>query len=110
MIYLPIDDFSSYSCYYVYDKDTIRAYVSQPAINSNSSYTDYFINSHYLSKSGSQTWGAYSTLPLCENLSKFTNDIYYRNDMPDILLMFFIICIFAFYIPFRVVKSWFKKA
>jgi len=110
MIYLPIDDFSQYACYYVYDKDTIRVYNSQPLVNSSSSYTDYYINSHYLSKSGSQTWGSYSTLPFCENLSRFTNDIYYRNDMPDILLMFLIICIFAFLIPFKIVKSWFKKA
>lgn len=109
MIYLPIDDFSSYSCYYVYDKDTIRVYDSLPQLNTSSNYTDYFLNSHYLTKSGSQTWGNYSQLPVCENVNKFTNDIYYRNDMPSILLMFLIFCIFCFYIPFKIVKSFFKK-
>lgn len=110
MIYLPIEDFSSYSCYYVYDKDTIRAYLTSPQLNSTISYTDYFINSHYLSKNGSQTFQSFSVLPTCENVSRFTNDVYYRNDMPDILLMFLIICIFAFLIPFKIAKSWFKKA
>lgn len=109
MIYLPINDFSDYSCYYVLDKDTIRAYSTTPSNNSSSNYTDYFINSHYLTKTGSQQFYL-TNLPTCENVSRFTNNIYYRNDMPDILLMFLIICIFAFYLPFKIVKSWFKKA
>lgn len=109
MIYLPIDDFSSYSCYYVYDKDTIRAYKTTPQNNSSSDYDDYYINSHYLIKSGTQTFGQFSTLPTCMNSTSLTNEIYYRNDMPSILLMFLIICIFAFYIPFNIVKRFFKK-
>lgn len=109
MIYLPIDDFTDYECYYVYDKDTIRAYKDMPVLNNNVDYTDYFINSHYLSKNGTQNFGIYSTIPICLDTDKLTNDIYYRNDMPSILLMFLIICIFAFYIPFKIVVRFFKK-
>ena len=108
-IYLPIDDLSSYSCYIVNDKDTIRAYKNTPVVNSTIDYDDYFVNSHYLMKSGQQIFGQYSSIPVCLDSSILTNDIYYRNDMPDILLMFLILCIFCFYIPFKIVVRFFKK-
>lgn len=109
-IYLPINDFSSNSCYSIVDKDTIRAYKNQPNYNSTSDYTDYYINSHYLDKSGFTTWGNYSTLPICINSSRLTNEIYYRNDIPDIILLVFLLSIICFYFPFRVFKSFFKKS
>lgn len=108
-IYLPIEDFSSYNCYVVYDKDTIRAYKTQPQLNNTSDYDDFYINSHYLIKSGTQNFSFVSSVPVCLDDSLFTNDIYYRNDMPSILLMFLILCIFCFYIPFKVVVRFFKK-
>lgn len=108
-IYLPIEDFSSYSCYIIQDNDTIRAYKQMPVINSNIDYTDYYINSHYIYKNGSQNFGPYSTIPVCLSTDILTNNLYYRNDMPDILLMFLIISIFAFYIPFKIVSRFFKK-
>ena len=51
-IYLPIDNVSDFACYSVYDKDTIRAYYTQPHIDSSSEYVDFFVNSHYLQKTG----------------------------------------------------------
>lgn len=108
-IYLPVEDFSSNSCYVIQDKDTIRAYKQMPVINSTIDYIDYYINSHYIYKNSSQNFGPYSTIPVCLNTDVLTNNLYYRNDMPDILLMFLIICIFAFYIPFKIVSRFFKK-
>ena len=42
-IYLPIDNVSDFACYSVYDKDTIRAYYTQPHIDSSSEYVDLSI-------------------------------------------------------------------
>lgn len=101
-IYLPLEEGQSYACYTIYDKDTIRAYNSTPAINSTSSYTDYFINSHYLHRQGSQTWGNYNpNLPVCLSSSEITTDYYYRNDISDILIIFMIISIIGVYLPYK---------
>ena len=80
-IYLPVDNISKFSCYSVRDKDTIRAYYSKPSINSNSDYVDFYINSHYLQKTGTETWGQWtSNLPVCLPNSSITNKIEYRVD------------------------------
>ena len=59
-IYLPIDSVNDFACYSVLDKDTIRAYRTQPQIDSSSEYVDFYINSHYLQKIGTQTWGQWT--------------------------------------------------
>lgn len=108
-IYLPISDFSNFACYSVNDKDTIRAYKTMPQQNSSSDYVDFYINSHYLTKTGNQTWGNYYTnLPICLNTSQLTNAYFYRNDISDICItycsIFFItICVVGF-----VIKCFFK--
>ena len=43
-IYLPIDNVSDFACYSVYDKDTVRAYYTKPALDSSSEYVDFYIN------------------------------------------------------------------
>ena len=45
MIFVP--NYENFSCVYVVDKDTIR--VLNPT---NDIYTDYYVNSHYMSKNG----------------------------------------------------------
>ena len=45
-IYVPY--YESGMCVYVVDKDTIRVFDD----NTQTTYTDYYINSHYLKKSG----------------------------------------------------------
>lgn len=109
-IFLPVDNVSDFACYSVLDKDTIRAYSSMPQINTSSNYVDFYINSHYLEKEGTQTWGSYAQyLPTCISSSAITNDFYYRNDMPDILIMFIILCIFVFLIPLKVFLRLFRR-
>lgn len=107
-IYLPS---TSYQCYVVQDSNTIRAYESQPRVNSSSNYTDYYVNSHYMFKNGTQTWSQYATLPTCSGAT-FTTNVFYRNDMPEILLMFFILLLVCFYFPYRIISRsfgrWFK--
>ena len=107
-IYIPLEEGENYACFEVRDKDTIRAYISTPSYNSTSNYTDFFINSHYLRKTGSVTWSNYSTLPVCVN-NQITQDFYYRNDISDILISFIIIALVCIYMPFKLFSRIFGR-
>lgn len=104
-VYLPS---TSYQCYVLQSEGVIRAYETQPRVNGSSDYTDYYINSHYLYKNGTQTWTQYATLPTCMGAT-FTTNVFYRNDMPDILIMFFIILLVCFYFPYRIISRAFGR-
>ncbi len=109
-IYLPIEDFNSYSCYVIYNKDTIRAYKNNPIIGENT-YTDFFINSHYLQSSGVQIITDTIELPVCVSSDVFTNKSEYRNDFSHILiiiLFFLIIIYFSYKIFSRLFGRWLK--
>lgn len=109
-IYLPIDNFDEFACYSVYDKDTIRAYVNMPQIDSSSRYVDFFINSHYLQKEGTQSWGQFTQyLPTCISKNSFTNNYYYRNDFTSSLLIFTIFAIFGILIPIKIFVRLFRR-
>lgn len=109
-IYLPIYNVNDFACYSIYDKDTVRAYYTKPALDSSSNYVDFFINSHYLQKTGIQSWGQWnSSLPTCLSSDSITTDYYYRNDFPDILLIFIIFAIVGIYLPFKLISRIFRK-
>ena len=109
-IYLPIDNVNDFACYSIYDKDTIRAYYTKPALDSSSDYVDFYINSHYLQRTGNQSWGQWNTsLPSCLSADSITTDYYYRNDFPDILLIFIIFAIVGIYLPFKLISRIFRK-
>ena len=102
-IYLPIDNLNDFACYVVQDKDTIRAYSKKPAYNSSSDYIDFYINSHYLKKPGTQSWGqsTYYGLPVCLPQDNITNDIYYRTDLVDCLIIFSLLALIMFWVPVK---------
>ena len=108
-IYLP-KEVNSTKCAIVYDKDTIRVYDSQPEINSSTSYSDFFINSHYIEKVGSESFS--EVIPVCLDSSNFTTDVYYRNDFDSILVIFLIFLLILFYFPYIIISRlfgrWFK--
>lgn len=109
-IYLPINNVNDFACYSIYDKDTVRAYYTKPALDSSSEYVDFYINSHYLQKTGTQSWGQWnSSLPICLSSDSITTDYYYRNDFPDILLIFIIFAIVGIYLPFKLISRIFRK-
>lgn len=109
-IYLPIENINDFACYSVIDKDTIRAYRTQPKIDSSSEYVDFFINSHYLEKTGIQNWGQWtSSLPTCINKNSFTNNYYYRNDFASSLFIFTIFAIFGIMIPIKIFVRLFRR-
>ena len=109
-IYLPIKDFSTYKCYVVYDSGVIRAYKNNLQIGDNS-YTDFYLNSHYISKDGVQTISSTQELPVCMSTDNLTNDKYYRFDISNILsicsfIIFFLIV--GFKVFARLFGRWLK--
>lgn len=84
MIYLPV--YSENNCIEIIDKDTIRLFDN----SDSTSYTDYFVNSHYIEKKG-QIENNY--VKNCSSLS-FTTNYMYRNDFPEIC--FITLCVIAF--------------
>ena len=109
-IYLSIENVNDFACYSVLDKDTIRAYRSQPQIDSSSEYVDFYINSHYLQKTGTQSWGEWSnSLPICLSKSSITTDFYYRNDIDSILIIFSILFIFIIVLPYKIMSRAFGR-
>lgn len=99
----------NYSCYVVQSEGVIRAYENVPTYNSNVNYRDYYINSNYIYRDGSQSFGSYATLPTCLNNSVITHDVYYRNDFDKILIIFIILLIFCFYFPYRLISRIFGR-
>ncbi len=108
MIYLPIEDFSTYQYYAVIDKDTIRAYKEVPEINKTIEYTDYYINSHYLEKKGFEMFQETSIIPEQIETTNLTNVACYRNDLADICVIAFFFIGIIYYFCSSLVKCAFK--
>lgn len=106
MIYVPD---LNYECYYVHSEGVIRAYEEMPENNKEINYRDYYINSNYIYKDGYTNFGSYTTLPTCLETSLLTNDVYYRNDLADILVIFLIMCIFCFALPLKIFMRLFRR-
>jgi len=99
-IYVPSD--STYNkCYVVQSEGVIRAYDHTPQNNISYNYRDYFIDSDYIYRDGTGTWGQYTTLPICLSSDDITNDFYYRNDIDKIFIIFCVLVIFCIYFPIK---------
>lgn len=108
--YVPVSNINDYSCYIVYDSQTIRAYKNNLQIGNND-YTDFFVNSHYMEKDGTQVIQSTVEMPVCINVDNITNDKFYRNDIAHILVfasftLFFIFL--AIKIFSRIFGKWMK--
>lgn len=106
-IYVP--ELSQYQCYVVNNSDTIRAYKQTPTYNSNIEYRDYYIKSNYIYKDGYQTFGNYSTLPICLSTSELTSDVYYRNDLADIMIIFIVMYFVIIHLPLKIFFRLFRR-
>jgi len=107
MIYVP--DLKNYKCYVVQNEQVIRGYKTKPTNNSNVDYRDYYINSSYIYKDGTQSFSQYATLPVCLSNNDITDSIYYRNDLDKILIIFMIFSIICIFIPLKIFSKLFKK-
>lgn len=106
MIYVPNEN---YQCYVVQNEEIIRAYQYVPTQNSTINYRDYYIHSDYIYKDGTQTFGAFTQLPVCLTNDSLTHDIYYRVDFDKILIIFIILSIISFYIPIKIFMRLFRR-
>lgn len=106
-IYVP--DKENYKCFVVRSEDVIRAYEYIPTKNSEVNYRDYYYNSNYLYNDGVQSFSQYATLPTCLDNNNVTTNVYYRNDLPDILIIFMVLCIFGIYIPLKIFMRLFRR-
>lgn len=92
MIYAP--DLTNYKCFVVQSEGVIRAYQQIPTNNSTINYRDYYINSDYIYKDGTQTFSQYTNLPICLSNDSVTDNVFYRIDFPDIVsTLFYLICL-----------------
>ena len=99
-IYLPTEYVNS-PCK-VINNGYIRAYTN----SSLTEYVDIYLNQDYMLKQGTYSYG-YSGQ--CDTINSYTNNFYYRTDFPDILLMFSIFVLFGIYLPFRIIRRFYKK-
>lgn len=107
-IYVP--DIQNYKCFVVQSSDTIRSYKEIPQRNTEIEYRDYYINSNYIYKDGTQSFGNYTSyLPVCLATETVTDNFFYRNDIDSILVVFIIMCIFSFYIPIKIFMRLFRR-
>ena len=93
-IYLP-SDLVNKDCKVVYN-DYIRVYTNSQHTN----YTDVYFKSGYYIKQGT-TYQAPGNL-VCDNVNTYTDNIFYRFDSANSLLISFVLFIFCFYMPFRI--------
>lgn len=107
LIYVP--DLTNYKCFVVQNEDVIRAYEEMPTNNKNVNYRDYYINSDYIYKDGTQQFSTYTTLPVCLHTSILTNEVYYRVDFYKILIILLILSIFCFLLPIKLFLRLFRR-
>ena len=104
-IYVPN---TSHICYVVIDKDTIRGYDDDLIDDTDINYTDYYINSHYISKNGVEHYTDDKNYS-CITDSYLTDVYYYRNDFTEILIMFCIVGTLCIGVPLFIFRKLFKK-
>ena len=107
MLYVP--NFNDTNCVVILNSDTIRVYEKQPVLNQTINYVDYYVNSHYMSKSGSQEFSRYQSVPTCIQKNIITTSVEYRNDYSDILIIFLILSIVIVIIPTKIVFRFFRR-
>lgn len=80
-----VPNYEKGNCVEILDKDTIRVFDNEYT----DFYTDYFINSNYISKQGQVDINYEKN---CSNL-EFTNIRYYGNDFPQILFITLVVSV-----------------
>lgn len=105
MIYVPTNLSDNNYCYEFIDTNIIREYETIN-LNQENNYTDYNTANHYSSYSSKE----YITKqPNCLDHNSLTNNFYYRNDFSHILVIFFIMSIVIFYIPYKIILRFYRK-
>lgn len=103
-LYLP-EEINANQCVTVQAEGHIRVYDRRPngdTIN-NVTYRDYYIRDNYLISSNTTNFSYYTNLNCLDN-NQFTTDYWYRPDIWQSLLCFFIIGMVALYLPYKIIS------
>jgi len=100
-IYLPTD-YVNNSCKVV-NNDYIRVYTNSTYTN----WVDVYFKSDYMLKSGSTNYSQNNVV--CDSLNTYTDNIYYRYDFCNIIIIFFILLLFCFYFPYKIIGRMFGR-
>lgn len=101
VIYLP-SDLVNKSCKVV-NENYVRVYDN----NNYTSWTDVYFRSGYYLKRGTSQYG--NTNVVCDNVNTYSDSIFYRTDLANSLIIFLIISIFCFWLPFKIVGRAFGR-
>lgn len=104
-----VPNYTQGQCAYIYNSDIVRVYDSLPTHNSTISYKDYYIKSQYIYNTGQTSFTQYSTLPVCISDNRITTDVFYRNDISDILIIFVILTYISFWVPWKIFLRLFRR-
>ena len=108
-IYVP-ENYINKFCVEFYGHNVLCVYDKKPALDSDSTYTDFYTDMDYYSKTGYVSWGQWSSsLPVCVPSSNLVSDVYYRVDFPNILMTIFIFLILLFYFSYRIISRVFGR-
>lgn len=108
-IYLPVT-ITNNNCAYISNNDVIRVFNNRGS-NQYISFTDYYINDHYITNTGT-TYVGNNFNYNCISTDRFTTDFLHRFDLPDIIIIFVFIVLFFIWFPYKIVSRalgrWFK--
>lgn len=99
-IYLP-SDLVNKDCKVV-NENYVRVYLN----NTYTSWTDVYFKSGYYLKSGQTN---YTNNVSCDTLNTYTDNIYYRYDLSDTLIIFLVLSIFCFWLPYKILSRSFGR-
>lgn len=99
-IYLP-SDLVNKDCKVV-NENYVRVYLN----NTYTSWTDVYFKSGYYLKSGQTN---YSNNVSCDTLNTYTDNIYYRYDLYNTLIIFLVLSIFCFWLPYKILSRAFGR-
>lgn len=87
----------------VFNDNYIRSYTNA----NKTEWVDIYFKDNYALKSGSTTYQP--TNVICDTLNTYTTDIYYRYDIADSLIIFYLLCFFIFFIPLKIYTRLFRR-
>ena len=82
--------------------DYIRSYTNQ----NRTQWTDIFINQDYMLKDGSTTFTQQVT---CDTKNTYTDNVMYRTDFTNILIIFIILSYISFIIPYKLFRRLWRR-
>ena len=102
-IYLP-SQYLNKPCYQI-NNGYIRVFETTHT-NYNNTVYDIYINQDYMVKTST---ASYNSNTYCERANTFTDEVYYRTDFSQILLIFVLLCVICFGAPLKIFLRLFRR-